>query len=164
MPVTPPSFPLQDNFGQDISAVEAAVRKHEAIETDIVAYSERVQAVSAVAAELEAEGYHDLKRVLARRDNVARLWDYLRELVAARRERLLLTLDLQKMLQDLAYLMDWMEEMKVPLAGPVAWALHELFPHGDETRELLQTIRYKRHRLSSHQKGNRSVRGDEEGA
>uniref|UniRef100_A0A7M4F6G7 Spectrin beta chain n=1 Tax=Crocodylus porosus TaxID=8502 RepID=A0A7M4F6G7_CROPO len=102
----------QDNFGQDISAVEAAVRKHEAIETDIVAYSERVQAVSAVAAELEAEGYHDLKRVLARRDNVARLWDYLRELVAARRERLLLTLDLQKMLQDLAYLMDWMEEMK----------------------------------------------------
>uniref|UniRef100_A0A8C4WF71 Spectrin beta chain n=1 Tax=Gopherus evgoodei TaxID=1825980 RepID=A0A8C4WF71_9SAUR len=102
----------QDNFGVDISAVEAAVRKHEAIETDIVAYSERVQAVNAVATELEAECYHDIKRVLARKNNVVRLWDYLRELVASRRERLLLNLDLQKMFQDLAYLMDWMEEMK----------------------------------------------------
>uniref|UniRef100_A0A8D2LFG8 Spectrin beta chain n=1 Tax=Varanus komodoensis TaxID=61221 RepID=A0A8D2LFG8_VARKO len=102
----------QDNFGSDMSAVEAAVRKHEAIETDIVAYSERVAAVTAVAAELEAEGYHDLKRVLARKNNVARLWDYLWELVAARREHLRLHLELQKMLQDLAYLMDWLEEMK----------------------------------------------------
>uniref|UniRef100_A0A663FK67 Spectrin beta chain n=1 Tax=Aquila chrysaetos chrysaetos TaxID=223781 RepID=A0A663FK67_AQUCH len=102
----------QDNFGTDMSAVEAAVRKHEAIETDIVAYSERVQAVSAVAAELEAERYHDIRRVLTRRDNVVRLWDFLRQLVAARRERLLLHLELQKMLQDLAHLMDWMEEMK----------------------------------------------------
>uniref|UniRef100_A0A8B9R5J2 Spectrin beta, non-erythrocytic 2 n=1 Tax=Anas platyrhynchos TaxID=8839 RepID=A0A8B9R5J2_ANAPL len=107
----------QDNFGSDMSAVEAAVRKHEAIETDIVAYSERVQAVSAVAAELEAERYHDLRRVLARRNNVARLWDFLRQLVAARRERLLLHLELQKMLQDLAHLAGWMEEMKVPGGG-----------------------------------------------
>lgn len=89
------------------------MRKHEAIETDIVAYSERVAAVNAVAAELEAEGYHDIKRVLARKNNVARLWDYLRELVAARRERLMLHFELQKMFQDLAYLMDWLEEMKV---------------------------------------------------
>ncbi|KAM6032630.1 LOW QUALITY PROTEIN: spectrin beta chain, non-erythrocytic 2-like, partial [Chlamydotis macqueenii] len=102
----------QDNFGTEMSAVEAAVRKHEAIETDIVAYSERVQAVSAVAAELEAERYHDIRRVRTRRDNVVRLWDFLRQLVAARRERLLLHLELQKMLQDLAHLTDWMEEMK----------------------------------------------------
>ncbi|KAG8146693.1 hypothetical protein E2320_013811, partial [Naja naja] len=91
---------------------QAAVRKHEAIETDIVAYNERVTAVNAVADELEAEGYHDIKRVLARKNNVVRLWDYLRELVAARRERLLLHFELQKILQDLTYLMDWLEEMK----------------------------------------------------
>lgn len=108
------SPPHQDNFGADMSAVEAAVRKHEAIETDIVAYSERVQAVSAVAAELEAERYHDIRRVLTRRDNVGRLWDFLRGSVAARRRRLLLHLELQKMLRDLEHLMDWMEEMKVP--------------------------------------------------
>ncbi|XP_062051757.1 spectrin beta chain, non-erythrocytic 2 isoform X1 [Lepus europaeus] len=102
----------QDNFGLELAAVEAAVRKHEAIETDIVAYSGRVQAVDAVAAELAAERYHDIKRIAARQHNVARLWDFLREMVAARRERLLLNLELQKVFQDLLYLMDWMEEMK----------------------------------------------------
>ncbi|XP_005384433.1 PREDICTED: spectrin beta chain, non-erythrocytic 2 isoform X2 [Chinchilla lanigera] len=102
----------QDNFGLELAAVEAAVRKHEAIETDIVAYSGRVQAVDAVAAELAAEHYHDIKRISARQHNVARLWDFLREMVAARRERLLLNLELQKVFQDLLYLMDWMGEMK----------------------------------------------------
>lgn len=92
------------------------MRKHEAIETDIVAYSGRVQAVDAVAAELAAEHYHDIKRIAARQNNVARLWDFLREMVAARRERLLLNLELQKVFQDLLYLMDWMAEMKVVMA------------------------------------------------
>uniref|UniRef100_A0A8C5VC17 Spectrin beta, non-erythrocytic 2 n=1 Tax=Microcebus murinus TaxID=30608 RepID=A0A8C5VC17_MICMU len=107
----------QDNFGLELAAVEAAVRKHEAIETDIVAYSGRVQAVDAVAAELAAERYHDIKRIAARQHNVARLWDFLRQMVAARRERLLLNLELQKVFQDLFYLMDWMEEMKVVAAS-----------------------------------------------
>ncbi|XP_006860931.1 PREDICTED: spectrin beta chain, non-erythrocytic 2 [Chrysochloris asiatica] len=102
----------QDNFGLELAAVEAAVRKHEAIETDIVAYSGRVQAVDAVAAELAAEHYHDIKRIAARQHNVARLWDFLRQMVAARRGRLLVNLELQKVFQDLLYLMDWTEEMR----------------------------------------------------
>ena len=73
----------------DLQAVEAATKKHEAIETDIGAYGERVAAVEAVARELEAESYHDVRRVAARRDNVLRLWEYLKELLAARRERLI---------------------------------------------------------------------------
>lgn len=53
----------QDNFGNDLANVEAATKKHEAIETDIYAYEERVQAVVAVAGELEAENYHDIDRI-----------------------------------------------------------------------------------------------------
>lgn len=56
----------QDNFGRDLPAVEAATKKHEAIETDINAYEERVQAVVAVASELEQENYHDIDRINAR--------------------------------------------------------------------------------------------------
>ena len=56
----------QDNFGYDLAAVQAASRKHEAIETDINAYEERVLAVVNVAAELEAEQYHDVERINAR--------------------------------------------------------------------------------------------------
>uniref|UniRef100_A0A8C1X795 Spectrin beta chain n=1 Tax=Cyprinus carpio TaxID=7962 RepID=A0A8C1X795_CYPCA len=102
----------QDNFGVDLGAVEAATRKHEAIETDIQAYGERVAAVEAVARELEAEGYHEVRRILARRDNVLRLWEYLKELLAARRERLNAHRDLQRLLQEMSYIMDWMEDMK----------------------------------------------------
>uniref|UniRef100_A0A2K6C4Q3 Spectrin beta chain, non-erythrocytic 2 n=1 Tax=Macaca nemestrina TaxID=9545 RepID=A0A2K6C4Q3_MACNE len=122
----------QDNFGLELAAVEAAVRKHEAIETDIVAYSGRVQAVDAVAAELAAEHYHDIKRIAARQHNVARLWDFLRQMVAARRERLLLNLELQKVFQDLLYLMDWMEEMKGRLQS------QDLGKHLTGVEDLLQ--------------------------
>ncbi|XP_032433145.1 spectrin family protein isoform X1 [Xiphophorus hellerii] len=102
----------QDNFGTDLGAVEAATRKHEAIETDIGAYWERVAAVEAVAKELEAEKYHDVRRILARRDNVLRLWEYLKELLAARRERLNSHRDLQRLFQEMRYIMDWMADEK----------------------------------------------------
>ncbi|XP_033955145.1 spectrin family protein isoform X6 [Pseudochaenichthys georgianus] len=102
----------QDNFGTDLGAVEAATRKHEAIETDIGAYWERVAAVESVAKELEAERYHDVRRVTARRDNVLRLWEYLKELLAARRERLNAHRDLQRLFEEMRYIMDWMADMK----------------------------------------------------
>lgn len=104
---------LQDNFGFDLQAVEAATKKHEAIETDITAYEERVQAVVAVAKELEVEHYHDIKRITARKDNVIRLWEYLLELLKARRQRLEMNLGLQRVFQEMLYIMDWMDEMKV---------------------------------------------------
>nr|XP_057921130.1 spectrin beta chain, non-erythrocytic 1-like isoform X2 [Doryrhamphus excisus] len=105
----------QDNFGFDLQAVEAATKKHEAIETDIAAYEERVQAVVSVAKELEAENYHDIKRITARKDNVIRLWEYLLELLKARRLRLEQNLGLQRVFQEMLYIMDWMDEMKMLL-------------------------------------------------
>ncbi|XP_032787787.2 spectrin beta chain isoform X4 [Daphnia magna] len=105
----------QDNFGFDLAAVEAAAKKHEAIETDILAYEERVQAVVAVAQELEAENYHDIDRINARKDNVLRLWQYLLELLRARRMRLELSLQLQQNFQEMLYILDSMEELKVRL-------------------------------------------------
>uniref|UniRef100_A0A8C1WKG7 Spectrin beta chain n=1 Tax=Cyprinus carpio TaxID=7962 RepID=A0A8C1WKG7_CYPCA len=105
----------QDNFGFDLQAVEAATKKHEAIETDIAAYEERVLAVVAVARELETENYHDIKRIAARKDNVLRLWEYLLELLKARRQRLEMNLGLQRVFQEMLYIMDWMDEMKMLL-------------------------------------------------
>ncbi|XP_076146024.1 spectrin beta chain, non-erythrocytic 1 isoform X3 [Alosa pseudoharengus] len=105
----------QDNFGFDLQAVEAATKKHEAIETDIAAYEERVQAVVAVARELDVENYHDIKRINARRDNVLRLWEYLLELLKARRHRLEMNLGLQRVFQEMLHIMDWMDEMKMLL-------------------------------------------------
>ncbi|XP_018330207.1 spectrin beta chain isoform X2 [Agrilus planipennis] len=105
----------QDNFGHDLAAVEAAAKKHEAIETDILAYEERVQAVVAVAEELQTERYHDIDRINARKDNVLRLWNYLLELLRARRYRLELSLQLQQCFQEMLHILDSMEELKVRL-------------------------------------------------
>lgn len=102
----------QDNFGFDLAAVEAAAKKHEAIETDIFAYEERVQAVVAVCDELESERYHDVKRILLRKENVMRLWNYLLELLRARRMRLEISLQLQQNFQEMLYILDNMEEIK----------------------------------------------------
>lgn len=102
----------QDSFGFDLAAVEAAAKKHEAIETDIFAYEERVQAVVAVSDELETERYHDNERILARKENVLRLWNYLLELLRARRMRLELSLQLQQNFQEMLYILDNMEEIK----------------------------------------------------
>lgn len=107
----------QDNFGCDLPAVEAAKKKHEAIETDTAAYKERVQAIEEVARELEAENYHDIKRVKARKDNILRLWDYLLELLRARRQRLEMNLTLQQLFQDMLHGIKWMDEMKVRQGG-----------------------------------------------
>lgn len=104
---------LQDNFGYDLPAVEAAKKKHDAIETDIAAYEERVQALVDISKKLEDERYHDAKRIDARKDNVLRLWDYLQELLEARRGRLDKNLILQRTFQEMLYIISWMDDMKV---------------------------------------------------
>ncbi|NWX17762.1 SPTB1 protein, partial [Aegotheles bennettii] len=125
----------QDNFGQDLPAVEAAKKKHEAIETDTAAYKERVQAIVAVAKELEVEGYHDIQRINKRKDNILRLWEHLLELLAARRQRLEMNLMLQHLFQEMLHSIDWMDEVKVQLQSP------EVGKHLLEAEELLETHR-----------------------
>ncbi|XP_066540760.1 spectrin beta chain, erythrocytic [Hoplias malabaricus] len=122
----------QDNFGYDLPAVEAAKKKHDAIETDIAAYEERVQALVALSKELEAERYHDAKRIDARKDNILRLWDYLQELLRARRGRLEKNLTLQRIFQEMLYIINWMDEIKVRLLSP------DFGKHLLEVEDLLQ--------------------------
>uniref|UniRef100_A0A8C4FDW7 Spectrin beta chain n=1 Tax=Dicentrarchus labrax TaxID=13489 RepID=A0A8C4FDW7_DICLA len=105
----------QDNFGYDLPAVEAAMKKHEAIEADIASYEERIGVVVELAAEMEAEGYYDIRRISARKENILGQWSLLKELVAGRRTRLEKNLALQKTFQDMVYMIDWMEDTQVQL-------------------------------------------------
>ncbi|KAG8449507.1 hypothetical protein GDO86_016232 [Hymenochirus boettgeri] len=108
----------QDNFGHDLPSVEAAKKKHEAIETDIFAYEERIQTIVNVAKELENERYHDVKRINARKDNIIRLWQYLLEMLNSRRKRLNMNLELQTLFQEMLHTITWMDEMKAGLLSP----------------------------------------------
>uniref|UniRef100_A0A8C1NUK6 Spectrin beta chain n=1 Tax=Cyprinus carpio TaxID=7962 RepID=A0A8C1NUK6_CYPCA len=105
----------QDNFGYDLPAVEAAMKKHEAIEADIWSYEERISVVVELATEMESEGYYDIRRILARKENIYGQWSLLKELVVGRKARLEKNLALQKTFQEMVYMIDWMEEMQVKL-------------------------------------------------
>uniref|UniRef100_A0A673H619 Spectrin beta chain n=1 Tax=Sinocyclocheilus rhinocerous TaxID=307959 RepID=A0A673H619_9TELE len=103
----------QDNFGYDLPAVEAAMKKHEAIEADIMSYEERISVVVELATEMESEGYYDIRRILARKENIFGQWSLLKELVVGRKTRLEKNLALQKTFQEMVYMIDWMEEMQL---------------------------------------------------
>ncbi|XP_026769968.3 spectrin beta chain, non-erythrocytic 4 isoform X2 [Pangasianodon hypophthalmus] len=122
----------QDNFGYDLPAVEAAMKKHEAIEADISSYEERMGAVVELAMEMESEGYYDIRRIMARKDNILKQWDLLKELVTARKTRLEKNLALQKTFQDMVYMIDWMEEMQMKLLSK------DFGKHLLEVEDLLQ--------------------------
>uniref|UniRef100_A0AAQ6ALL5 Spectrin beta chain n=1 Tax=Amphiprion ocellaris TaxID=80972 RepID=A0AAQ6ALL5_AMPOC len=122
----------QDNFGYDLPAVEAAKKKHDAIETDIAAYEERVKALVNISKELESERYHDAKRIDVRKDNILRLWDYLQELLKARRGRLDKNLTLQRIFQEMLHIISWMDDMKARLLSP------DFGKHLLEVEDLLQ--------------------------
>ncbi|XP_040262099.1 spectrin beta chain, non-erythrocytic 4 [Bufo bufo] len=122
----------QDNFGYDLSAVEAAMKKHEAIEADISSYEERIQVVADLAQEMETEGYYDICRITAQKDNILRQWNLLKELLSARRARLERNLALQNVFQEMVYMIDWMDEMQVPLSSK------DFGKHLLEVEDLLQ--------------------------
>ncbi|CAM5129135.1 unnamed protein product [Natator depressus] len=122
----------QDNFGYDLPAVEAAMKKHEAIEADVSSYEERIQVVVELALALEAEGYYDVRRISAQKGSILRQWGLLTELVGARRARLEQSLALQTIFQDMVSMIGWMEEMQAPLLS------REVGKHLLEVEDLLQ--------------------------
>ncbi|PIO75508.1 spectrin repeat-containing domain protein [Teladorsagia circumcincta] len=122
----------QDNFGSDLASVEAATKKHEAIETDIFAYEERVQAVVAVAGELEAENFHGIDEINNRKENVLKLWNYLFQLLLARRVRLELSMAIQRIFHDMLLTLDLMDDIKARLLSD------DLGAHLMDVEDMLQ--------------------------
>ncbi len=55
-----------------------------------------------------------------------RLWNYLLELLLARRVRLELSMAIQKILHKMLYVLDWMDELKVGITccicGTACWS------------------------------------------
>lgn len=75
---------------------------------------------------LESERYHDAKRIDVRKDNILRLWDYLQELLKARRGRLEKNVTLQRIFQEMLYIISWMDDMRVQQRGPLYADCHLL--------------------------------------
>eukprot|EP00118_Oscarella_pearsei_P018333 m.187592 g.187592 ORF g.187592 m.187592 type:complete len:2651 (+) comp39364_c0_seq1:28-7980(+) len=104
-----------DTLGDDVAAVEASIKKHEAIETDIKAYEERVTGLTELASELETGGYHDISRIQEQKININDLWAQLLALLESKRRRLQTSMSLYKVFQEMLDLIDYMDEIKVGL-------------------------------------------------
>lgn len=106
------------------------MKKHEAIEADIASYEERIGVIVELAVEMEKEGYYDIRRISARKENILGQWSLLKELVAGRRTRLEKNLALQKTFQDMVYMIDWMENTQVLQDGLLWNDWSEFITHG----------------------------------
>lgn len=78
----------QPDYADDLLTVEAALKKHEALETDVCAYADRIQTVSQIAEELDRSNFCDIKEVLTTRDHIEKLWTRLLSLMRERFARL----------------------------------------------------------------------------
>ena len=83
-----------------------------------------MDAVVTVANELDRQKYYDVVRISVRRENVLKLWRYLLDLLASRRLRLELSLELQKVFQEMMYIYDWIEEIAVSLFALKSFISH----------------------------------------
>lgn len=101
-----------DNFGEDLPAVEASVKKHEAIETDIKAYEARINGVEQLAAKLEKENFHRIDSIKTWTGKIKEMWLKLLQLLDWRNSRLNKHLHLHKVFQEMIYIIDWMDEIK----------------------------------------------------
>ncbi|TGZ70924.1 hypothetical protein CRM22_002912 [Opisthorchis felineus] len=64
----------QPDHAEDLLMLEAALKKHEALETDVSAYSDRIQTVRQIADELLSNGFHEAAEVTSTRDRIESLW------------------------------------------------------------------------------------------
>uniref|UniRef100_A0A914XIB6 Spectrin alpha chain n=1 Tax=Plectus sambesii TaxID=2011161 RepID=A0A914XIB6_9BILA len=93
---------LQDvDFGRTAAQVEASVKKHEAISTDIIPRDDRFKTLSVMAADLVKEHYHDSDRVRGREREILDKWAQLLHALEQRRKALMSLNDLMTLLRDI---------------------------------------------------------------
>ncbi|CAL8079143.1 unnamed protein product [Calicophoron daubneyi] len=74
----------QPDIAIDLKTVEAALKKHEALETDVCAYADRIRALTQLADELKRGGFFKSDMVCAWLNEVESLWE---DLLSRMRER-----------------------------------------------------------------------------
>ncbi|XP_065656363.1 spectrin beta chain, non-erythrocytic 1 isoform X4 [Hydra vulgaris] len=104
-----------DNFGNDLPSVEASVKKHEAIDTDIKAYESRVVGVFLLCDQLKKENYHKIEFFMQWTNQIKVNWEQLLILLKFRSSRLEKHLQIYKVFQEMIYINDWMNDIKTAL-------------------------------------------------
>jgi len=79
----------------------------------IKAYEGRVDGVQALADKLGAENFHRIEWIQSTTENISDLWATLLDLLAQRSSRIHKHHELHKIFQEMVYIIDWMDDVKV---------------------------------------------------
>ncbi|CAH8478758.1 unnamed protein product [Schistosoma rodhaini] len=102
---------LTDDVGNDFTSVQRLIRKHDALERDLVALGERVKQLDSKAADLVQIHPQDAEAICTHQEEINHLWDGLAATAEKRKAKLLDSLDLQKFLADARDLQSWISTM-----------------------------------------------------
>lgn len=100
-----------DDVGEDFTSVQRLIRKHDALERDLVALGERVRQLDSKAADLVQIHPQDAEAICKHQEEINQLWNNLAANAEQRKTKLLDSLDLQKFLADSRDLQSWINTM-----------------------------------------------------
>ena len=81
------------------------------------AYEARIHGVRTLAEKLEAENFHRIEWIKSTTEKINVKWDELLDLLEKRSSRLRKHHELHKIFQEMVYIIDWMDDVKVSLCG-----------------------------------------------
>lgn len=91
---------LTDDLGSDLTSVQRLIRKHDALERDMVALDDRVKQLDSKAADLVQTHPTEAEAICRHQEEINQKWNNLASVAEQRKGKLLDSLDLQKFLAD----------------------------------------------------------------
>ncbi|TPP57241.1 Spectrin alpha chain non-erythrocytic [Fasciola gigantica] len=108
---------LTDDLGSDLTSVQRLIRKHDALERDMVALDDRVKQLDSKAADLVQTHPSEAEAICRHQEEINQNWNALASIAEQRKAKLLDSLDLQKFLADCRDLQSWINTMDALVAS-----------------------------------------------
>ncbi|XP_030069558.1 spectrin beta chain, non-erythrocytic 5 [Microcaecilia unicolor] len=137
-------FRGQDFHPEDIDRVEAALRKLEAIETDMLSRELRFHALAEMAAIIERENYHNRFQIMQKQQEISRQWQELLKEVQRHKRLLETTKGILSFLQDISAVVEELKELQ-ELVGSQDYGKQLI-----EVEDLLHKLTLAESQISTH--------------
>nr|XP_033806940.1 spectrin beta chain, non-erythrocytic 5 isoform X2 [Geotrypetes seraphini] len=137
-------FRGQDFHTEDIDQVEAALRKLEPIETDMLPREQRFRALADMAAVIERENYHNKFQIMQTQQAISQQWQELLKEVQRHKRLLGTTKEILSFLQDIDAMVEELKELQ-ELVGSQDYGKHLV-----EVEDLLHKLSLAESQISIH--------------
>lgn len=98
-----------DNYGNDLRSVLALQRKHEGLESDLLALTERIKQLAETAKKIREADPSAAETLFVKQEQINREWEKLVDKAHARKTKLIDSHNLQRLLSDQYDMKAWME-------------------------------------------------------